>query len=188
MSAAALSPAVTRAEEALRRHQQEVAFPCGTRQEPSGADLAYMRDLLAMLETSDVPAPSPIEQRWTARSRAPLSPAHSAGGDDLHCWVGIIMYLPDDDLEARRGVREQITRRFFEYNDLCRHQLWQRYGAHQHWAKIELPDDGADADVVRRRLRERFPVEELNAARRLLDPRNILSNELLDGVLGEPAK
>ena len=41
--------------------------------------------------------------------------------------------------------------------------------------------------MVRHRLRARFPIDELNAARRELDPRNILSNELLDGLLAEPA-
>ena len=34
-------------------------------------------------------------------------------------------------------------------------------------------------------LRARFPVDELNKARRELDPRNILSNTLLDGLLAE---
>jgi L-galactono-1,4-lactone dehydrogenase len=164
----------------------EVAFPTGTRAAPSGADLGYMRDLLAMVEASDLPAPSPIEQRWSAGSRAPMSPAHSSGEDDLHCWVGIIMYLPEGEAEVD-AVRARITKRFWEYNDLCRHRLWQPYGAHQHWAKIELPADAADVEVVRRRLRARFPVDELNAARRELDPRNILSNALLDGLLAEPA-
>lgn len=162
----------------------EVAFPTGTRTVPSGADLGYMRDLLTRLEASDLPAPSPIEQRWSARSRAPMSPAHSAGEDDLHCWVGIIMYLPEGDAEVD-AMRARITERFWEYNDLCRHNLWQQYGAHQHWAKIEMPHDPADAEQVRRRLRARFPVDELNAARRELDPRNILSNTLLDGLLAE---
>ena len=75
-------------------------------------------------QASDLPAPSPIEQRWSARSRAPLSPAHSPGGDDLHCWVGIIMYLPEGEAEVE-AVRARITKRFWEYNDLCRHKLWQ---------------------------------------------------------------
>ena len=77
-----------------------------------------------IFQASDLPAPSPIEQRWSARSRAPLSPAHSPGGDDLHCWVGIIMYLPEGEAEVE-AVRARITKRFWEYNDLCRHKLWQ---------------------------------------------------------------
>ena len=48
-----------------------------------------------------------------------------------------------------------------------------------------MPHDPADVEQVRRRLRARFPVDELNKARRELDPRNILSNTLLDGLLAE---
>ena len=33
-----------------------------------------MEDLLADLERKGVPAPAPIEQRWTASSRSPMSP------------------------------------------------------------------------------------------------------------------
>lgn len=65
----------------------EVAFPCGTRSQPDGADLRYMHELLALIESSDLPTPAPIEQRWTLRSKSPMSPAHSAGEDDLHSWV-----------------------------------------------------------------------------------------------------
>ena len=46
---------------------------CGARR-PSYADLAFMEDLLADLERKGVPAPAPIEQRWTASSRSPMSP------------------------------------------------------------------------------------------------------------------
>ena len=158
----------------------EVAFPCGTRAAPNGNDLAYMSELLEMVEASDLPAPAPIEQRWSARSRAPMSPAHSEGDDDIHSWVGIIMYLPD---EATRGA---ITQRFWEYNGMCRERLWSKFGAHQHWAKIELPDDAAAAAAVRRRLAERFPVDAFNRARRTLDPHNILANDLVDSLLGDP--
>ena len=85
-----------------------------------------------------------------------MSPAPSEGDDDIHSWVGIIMYLPD---EATRGA---ITKRFWEYNGMCRERLWSKFGAHQHWAKIELPDDAAAATTVRRRLAERF-VDALSA-------------------------
>ena len=54
----------------------EVAMPCGTVSEPNGADLAYMGELLALIEASDLPTPAPIEQRWTRRSAARMSPAH----------------------------------------------------------------------------------------------------------------
>ena len=67
-------------------------MPCGTISSPDGKDLQYMSELLTLIEATDLPTPAPIEQRWTRRSRAVMSPAHSKGDDDLHSWVGIIMY------------------------------------------------------------------------------------------------
>ena len=157
----------------------EVAFPCGTRAKPNGNDLAYMSELLEMVEASDLPAPAPIEQRWSARSRAPMSPAHSEGDDDIHSWVGIIMYMPTQE-EAQRGA---ITERFTEYNALCRRSLWPKYAAHPHWAKIEPPANEAELVRMRERLRERYPLDALYAAKRKLDPRGILGNELIDTLL-----
>lgn len=48
--------------------------------------------------------------------------------------VGIIMYLPTSDEKQR----EAITERFFEYRKAAQLQLWDSYGAHEHWAKIEV--------------------------------------------------
>mmetsp|Transcript_15042 Transcript_15042/g.34489 ORF Transcript_15042/g.34489 Transcript_15042/m.34489 type:complete len:96 (-) Transcript_15042:80-367(-) len=79
-----------------------------------------MGELLEKVEATDLAVPAPIEQRWSARSRSPMSPAHSRGEDDLHSWVGIIMYLPDDDEEQRAA----ITARFWgEYNRLAWHSI-----------------------------------------------------------------
>merc|ERR1719478_1271233 len=105
-----------------------------------------------------------------------MSPAHSTGADDLHSWVGIIMYLPTQE-EAQR---EAITERFWAYNQLCREKLWSRFACHQHWAKIELPDDEEGIRKMRRRIAERFPLDELNAAKRKLDPKGVLGNKLVD--------
>jgi L-galactono-1,4-lactone dehydrogenase len=66
-----------------------------------------------------------------------MSPAYSHHPDDLHTWVGIIMYLPTEE----PNMRDAITRRFWEYNAMCRRELWPEYNAHQHWAKIEMPED-----------------------------------------------
>lgn len=54
------------------------------------------------------------------------------GGDVQQ--VGIIMYLPTSDEEQR----EVITKRFFEYRRAAQLQLWDSFGAHEHWAKIEV--------------------------------------------------
>ena len=64
----------------------------GTRSEPDGRDMRYMLRLLAIIESEGIPAPAPIEQRWTAGSTSLLSPARSTAEDALFSWVGIIMY------------------------------------------------------------------------------------------------
>ena len=157
----------------------EVAMPCGTLAKPDGRDLNFMSELLGLIEASDIPTPAPIEQRWTRRSTARMSPAHSEGEDDLHTWVGIIMYLPPDNEEQRAA----ITKRFWEYNAMCRQHLWPRYGCHQHWAKIELPDSESELATMRARLAERFPLDELHALKKRFDPRGVLGNTLVDTLL-----
>jgi L-galactono-1,4-lactone dehydrogenase len=78
----------------------ESAFPTGTVEKPDGADLRFMSDLLALIEKERVPAPAPIEQRWTSGSSAPMSPAAGPPGS-LHSWVGVIMYLPSEEVQRK---------------------------------------------------------------------------------------
>ena len=158
----------------------EVAFPCGTREAPNYKDIAYMEELLELIESSDLPAPAPIEQRWTLRSRARLSPAHSSGDDDLHSWVGIIMYLPTDEPAQRAAITDKF---WGQYNRMCRERLWPKYGCHQHWAKIELPETDEELAAMRTRLSKRFPLDELLAFKRTVDPKGILGNTLVDTIL-----
>lgn len=73
----------------------QVAFPTGKLSAPGTRDLDFVDDLLAMIRRDQIPAPSPIEQRWTAGTASVMSPAAGAP-DDVFSWVGIIMYLPDD--------------------------------------------------------------------------------------------
>jgi len=80
----------------------------GLCRQPSGEDLAFMSDVMAALEEGGVAAPGPIEQRWSASSSADMSPASSPEDMSVvHSWVGIIMYLPEDDQQQRA----QITQR-----------------------------------------------------------------------------
>ena len=109
-----------------------------------------------------------------------MSPAHSDDPEEIFSWVGGIMYMPDSQ---GAGGRAALTRKFRKYMDVM-NRLAERYGAHAHWAKIELPPpDAVDARLrltkMRRRLRERFPVAEFNAARRALDPKGVLSNAVI---------
>ncbi|KAH7435458.1 hypothetical protein KP509_06G065800 [Ceratopteris richardii] len=155
----------------------EVCFPVGSVRKPNGEDLKYMERLLDLIKKDNFPAPAPIEQRWTASSKSYMSPAFSDSPEALFSWVGIIMYLPTEDEEQRKG----ITNRFMEYRHASQRQLWDSYGAYEHWAKIEVDaNDDEGKQWLQRRLRERFPIDELNKARKELDPNGILSNETID--------
>ncbi|XP_031273638.1 L-galactono-1,4-lactone dehydrogenase, mitochondrial-like [Pistacia vera] len=112
----------------------ETCFPVGALAKPSMKDLEYIDKLKQLIEKEDIPAPAPIEQRWTTRSRSPMSPAYSPAEDEIFSWVGIIMYLPTTDARQRKDITEE----FFHYRHLTQTQLWDQYSAYEHWAKIEV--------------------------------------------------
>lgn len=61
--------------------------------------------------------------------------------------------------------------------------LVPKFGAVEHWAKIEVPAmSDAELAAARARLAKRYPVEKFAAARRRLDPKNILGNETVDAL------
>lgn len=65
----------------------ETCFPVGTLSKPSMKDLEYIEDVKQLIEKNEVPAPAPIEQRWTACTKSPMSPASSTKDDDIFSWV-----------------------------------------------------------------------------------------------------
>lgn len=150
----------------------ETCFPAGTLSKPNMNDLQYIEDLKKLIEKQKVPAPSPIEQRWSARSTSPMSPAFSTSEDDIFSWVGIIMYLPTSDPRQRKDITDE----FFHYRSMTMSQLWDRYSAYEHWAKIEVPKDKDELAALQARLRKHFPVDAYNKARKELDPHGVLSN------------
>lgn len=162
----------------------EVCFPTGCYDVNNGNDMKFMEDLLSNIELHGIAAPAPIEQRWSASSSSLMSPAYSPKKDDLHCWVGIIMYLPSSD----EHQCNEISRVFL--NDYC--TLMKRVGskvnAASHWAKLELPDSPEDLQTLKQLLRTRYPVEYFNIARYILDPTNLLSNDLIEILFGNPTE
>lgn len=157
----------------------ETCFPTGTIQKPDMQDLKFIEQVMSMIKREGIPAPSPIEQRWTASSRSLLSPASASSADSIFSWVGIIMYLPTADEKQK----EAITERFFEYRKSAQHQIWDTYGAHEHWAKIEVPKDENSLEWVRERLGQRYPLDKFYKAREELDPKNILVNDAISKLL-----
>lgn len=72
----------------------ETCFPAGTLSKPSMRDLEYIEELKQLIEKEQIPAPAPIEQRWTARSQSPMSPASSSGEEDIFSWVISVPSIP----------------------------------------------------------------------------------------------
>jgi len=106
----------------------EVCIPIGELTHSSGRDLEFIAKLLAVIEEAQIPAHCPIEQRWTSRSTAAMSPAHSPNARDVFSWVGIIMYLPPHGEQQRQA----ITDKFFEYARAIE-PLVKEYGGKIHW-------------------------------------------------------
>ena len=164
----------------------ETALPAGSRDSPSGADVAYVANILDIIERERLPAPCPIEQRWTSASQAALSPVSCGGklsascdpGNAVFSWVGIIMYLPSED----PAQRAQITERFEKYRDLVA-ALRTKYTAWDHWAKIEVPHSEEAKARMQAQLAERYPVHDFQTARRTLDPKNVLGSTRVDALL-----
>lgn len=169
----------------------EVCFSCGRGYDCDAKDLEFVRRLLSEVERLGLPAPGPVEQRWSTSSRAPMSPAYSEHEDEVFTWVGIIMYLPHGQSPAQR---QAIIDQFSAYKRAL-YPLIAEYKAVIHWGKIDLPDGGTeglrDEDAIKevsflqKTVRDRFPVQEFNRYRKELDPNNVLSNDLIDTLFSE---
>jgi L-galactono-1,4-lactone dehydrogenase len=177
----------------------EVAVPAGTLAKPDGRDLAFVRALIKAVEAQGLPAPAPIEQRWTCGSAAAMSPVGpgnegereseregarastataSRPHEQLHSWVGIIMYLPE------REMRTAVENKFYGYRRLLDSvDKAGRFGARTHWAKIEMPWGREELEETQERLRSLFPIREWEAHRAKLDPYGVMLNPLLDALL-----
>lgn len=170
----------------------EVAFRTGDSVETNtGADLEYMAKLLEMIEREGIPAPAPIEQRWSAGSASPLSPATNvrpdgalAPGPGLHSWIGIIMYLPGDDADER----DAITAAFEAYAARETEALGEKFQIRTHWAKIELPGDPEARVAARRAVESRYDVSGFRELRASYDPKGVLGNDMIEGLMGDPAR
>jgi L-galactono-1,4-lactone dehydrogenase len=69
---------------------------------------------------------------------------------------------------------------FNAYAGLVEDKLLQKYKGVPHWAKLEVDRMGKEG--ARKLLSDRYPVAKFNAARDQLDPKNILSNDMMDAV------
>jgi L-galactono-1,4-lactone dehydrogenase len=155
----------------------ENCFPCGTISNPSLADIDYVVEMKGIIEAERIAAASPIEQRWTSRSTSPMSPAYSQAEGDIFSWVGVIMYITDEDRAPA------IRKKFREY--AMRHaDLTFKYGGVFHWGKVDLNfHEGSRSAELSKNFRQRFDLAGFQKVRAALDPRSIFGNNLTDIVL-----
>jgi len=157
----------------------EVTFNSGSWDSPGTKDVQVVIDLLQSIEKQNIPAPSPIEQRWSAPSTSSLSPAFSSNDRDIFTWIGIIFYLPNDDMQQRAKLLEcfQSYRRNLE-------RITNMHNAKTHWAKVEVPEDIAERKAQQMRLEEMYPLTQTRTILSLVDPHKILSNDWSQKILG----
>jgi L-galactono-1,4-lactone dehydrogenase len=154
----------------------ENCFPCGTISNPSLADIDYVVEIKETIERERIAAASPIEQRWTSRSSSPMSPAYSPDEGAIFSWVGVIMYITDEQRapaikDAFRSYAEKHADQTFKYRGTF------------HWAKVDLNfHKGRRQSELSECMRRRFDLQEFNVLRKKLDPENILGNTLIDEV------
>lgn len=168
----------------------EVAFPVPDNKEML-VDVQFVEDVLMLIERNAIPAPSPIEQRWSAPSRSPMSPANEKLTKEvapLYSWVGIIMYLPDASASGPKSAetRSAISDAFKQYKQACEQTLWPGVHAVEHWAKIEMPTNVDDMARLQTRMGNKYPLEAFNVLRQLFDPKEILCNPLMQVVMNSP--
>eukprot|EP00039_Didymoeca_costata_P020860 m.342659 g.342659 ORF g.342659 m.342659 type:complete len:568 (-) comp21685_c0_seq1:133-1836(-) len=159
----------------------EVAFPAGTLAHPNMKDMDFMFDILSLIEKNKIPAHPPLEQRWSSGSASTLSIVHSQNpSTDIFSWVGIIMYMSEESAE----LRQTVTKAFAKYHEARVTHLDRKYGALQHWAKLEPISQNLNEEV-KRHYNERFDVKQFNAIRNMLDPKGILGWDLVLDLLSE---
>ncbi|KAH9258079.1 hypothetical protein BASA81_003642 [Batrachochytrium salamandrivorans] len=129
-------------------------------------DYDLVHRLLQRISELKLPAPSPIEHRFTASSRAKMSPAFDPNPNQVFSWIGVVMYLPPGDNQ------EEITAEFNRYCDVVK-QVCDEVGAEirVHWAKLEIDQDGLQQQ---QQLTKLYPVREFNDLRGKVDPNSVL--------------
>ena len=139
--------------------------------------IQFALGVLEEIERRGIPAPSPLEQRFTARSTSALSPAQSEEEEAAFSWFGIICYLPTPSQRKRTWIHN-------EFAAYCRvlEEVADRYGAVGHWAKIETQRLNKEERLrLQQRLRRRYghKLDRFLELRAQHDPKGILLNDLL---------
>lgn len=137
-------------------------------------DLEFMKELFDFFEKNNIPAHSPIEQRWTLSSRSWLSPAYSENPEDVYCWVGLLI------MHLHRSSAEESVQALEKFNEISGKlaPLIEKYNGFAHWAKIESV---VHQDFFRKRMMERFDkLQRFKELRAEMDPKKQFMNEMTE--------
>lgn len=155
----------------------ENCFPCGTIDEPNLKDIRYVKEMKEIIEREQIAAASPIEQRWTSRSRSPMSPAYSTQENALFSWVGVIMYITSE--EQAPAIKEKFRAYAMRHADLT-----FKYDGFFHWSKIDLNfHAGERRKILKEQFARKFNVQEFGRLKAELDPNNVLGNAITDAII-----
>ena len=94
------------------------------------------------------------------------------------------MYLPGDDADER----DAITAAFEAYAARETEALGEKFQIRTHWAKIELPGDPEARVAARRAVESRYDVSGFRELRASYDPKGVLGNDMIEGLMGDPAR
>ena len=101
------------------------------------------------------------------------------------------MYLPS---ELSHEKRCEVCTAFEKYVNLCQ-TLFEEEEAVPHWAKLEILNSSSSSfaeisrqERVLKQLRERYDLKGFAKVKKELDPKGILSNEIVDVILGSVEK
>eukprot|EP01083_Nonionella_stella_P088347 246155_1 len=143
-------------------------------------EIQFALDVLQKIKENNIPAPIPLEHRFTAPSSSYLSPAYSSNSDDLFSWLGIIFYIPTQSKQKRQWIANE----FKEYSRIL-NQVCDEYGAIGHWAKVETQNlNTKERKELQNRLRKRFgqKLDTFLELRKEYDSKGILLNDVVSDL------
>ena len=167
---------------------------------PVPEDLFSWVGIIMYLPSEDPAVREAISARWVA----PLCVGQAATTNGLHMWYTALsigtckpataqqthvqllrcgdvnMHQACSGLRSSESLMWSMWRSFNNYVDLAEEEVLSEHGAVDHWAKVEV--GRMPPNKLQQKLAARYPVADFNAARASLDPKNILSNPLLDAM------
>ncbi|TRY71664.1 hypothetical protein TCAL_04739 [Tigriopus californicus] len=159
-----------------RQHVREFAFPI----EAPMQELDLVDEILDLIQTQRIPAPVPIEQRWSCGSQSLLSPvyAETNPATSKFSWVGIIMYLTkNEDLNRR------ISEAFEAYYGQIVETLGAKYQLDEHLAKIGTIEGQNEGFMRYRSNRLSSRLKRFNQQREEFDPQGMFLSEAAAEIL-----